>query len=59
MSTDREMNVSKHVSVCNARREKSQKARKSERTETTPEESTGQWRLALINDWTKTWFVGT
>lgn len=59
MSTDKEMNVSKHVSVRDARREKSQKARKSERTEATPEESTGQWRLALINDWTKTWFVGT
>ena len=28
-------------------------------TVATPKESTGEWKLALINDWTKTWFVGT
>ena len=59
MSTDKEINASSAVIVRNARREKIQKARKSERTEATPEESTGKWKLALINDWTKTWFVGT
>ena len=54
-----EMNVRKLESVRNAREEMSKKAQKSERTEATPEESTGKWKLALVNDWTKTWFVGT
>jgi hypothetical protein len=42
-----------------ARGEMFQNTRKNERTEATPEETTGQWKWALINDWTKTWFVGT
>ena len=53
------MNVGKHLSVRDAREKKSKKARKSEQAKATPEESTGKWKLALINDWTKTWFVGT
>ena len=59
MSTDKEMNARKLEGVRGAREEICKKAQKSERTEATPEESTGQWNLALINDWTKTWFVGT
>jgi len=54
-----EMNVIKLECVRDARREISKKVQKSERAEATPEESTGKWKLALINDWTKTWFVGT
>jgi hypothetical protein len=34
----------------------SEKGQKSEQAKATPEESTGQWILALIYDWTKTWF---
>ena len=45
--------------VCDARKKMNEKVQKRERAKATPKESTGQWNLALINDWTKTWFVGT
>ena len=59
LSTDKEMDTDWQEYTRDARAKISQKAQKSERTEITPEESTEKWKLALINDWTKTWFVGT